>query len=69
MKHGYGVFIWKTAGKASQKKYKGHYLNDLFHGKGKLISPLGEKYNGEFKNGMKHGKGTIIWADGEKYDG
>ena len=31
--------------------YEGGYKNDMFHGKGKFIDPMGKVIEGTFKNG------------------
>lgn len=49
--------------------YNGMWLNDLYHGQGKL-EESGTVYVGAFLNGKKNGRGVITWT-GRKtcYDG
>ena len=41
-----------------KKKYFGHFLEDKYHGKGKLIDEE-YVYEGKFKEGVFHGDGKI----------
>lgn len=48
--------------------YEGTFLDDLYHGEGKLTNPQGV-YKGQFKDGKQHGYGEFEWTDGSKYRG
>jgi hypothetical protein len=49
--------------------YEGSWLDDKFHGKGKLNSIFGWVFEGEFQNGMKNGYGKLINKNGEIIEG
>lgn len=57
MRHGFGEF----KDHARRRIYKGYFLNDYYHGKGKLKYPDGKVYEGEFKKGKRHGRGTCYY--------
>ncbi|QNK55064.1 stalk domain-containing protein [Paenibacillus sp. PAMC21692] len=44
--------------------YEGEFKNNLFHGKGKLVTRDGSYFEGEFVNGLLEGSGKIVDADG-----
>lgn len=47
MKHGYGVYKWKSG-----NVYKGQFVNDQREGHGIMIWSDGTKYEGNWKNGI-----------------
>ena len=57
MKHGLGEF----KSYVKRRIYKGYFLNDYYHGEGKLKYPDGKVYEGEFKKGIRHGRGTCYY--------
>lgn len=66
------TFIWenneilpsrKAIIKTSEYKYEGGYLNNLFHGQGKLISNDSTFYEGNWYAGEKSGQGTYYGDD------
>lgn len=50
-------------------KYKGAFVNGLFHGWGVYTYNSGDRYEGEFQSDMKSGNGTMFFANGDKYTG
>jgi len=73
--NGQGKLTWtdKYKGKAV---YKGNFLVNHFHGKGKLAWSNGDLYSGKslifktnlgnFENGHYQGYGEFYWADGKR---
>ena len=53
---------------ATGSTYSGFFENNVKHGHGVLIHPLG-KYVGEFVNDSKEGEGTLIFNDASSYNG
>jgi len=49
--------------------YEGEYLNNAFHGKGKLVWRSGNYYVGDFDKGLMHGKGEMVFSNGDTYKG
>ncbi|CAI2374483.1 unnamed protein product [Moneuplotes crassus] len=49
--------------------YEGYWLNDLAHGKGRLIHQDGDVYKGSWEKGKASGYGDYIHSDGTKYEG
>jgi len=45
--------------KKEQKKYDGEFKDGKEHGKGILVSKVGDIFDGEFVEGQKHGKGKL----------
>ena len=60
-------------GKALEKngdRYEGDFINDKYHGTGKLIKKEnGWVYVGEFKEGKLHGKATVTKPNGDSFTG
>ncbi len=52
---GNGILIVYSSG----LKYEGEFLNDEFHGYGKISNPQNYKYEGYWKNNLKHGEGKL----------
>ena len=50
-------------------RYRGDTVNNIPHGKGRLLLPNGTKYDGEWKNGKPDGRGVIIYPNGSAYKG
>jgi antitoxin component YwqK of YwqJK toxin-antitoxin module len=47
------------------KKYVGHFKNNLYHGTGLLYSVGGLlMYRGRFRHSQAHGQGTTYWPNG-----
>ncbi len=63
-KTGYGILHYKNSG-----QYSGEWLNDQFHGSGKLTFPLGEVYEGDFAYGLRNGEGVFSFLDGSSFSG
>ena len=53
-KSGFGIFI-----DSKGNKYIGHWENDKFNGKGRLLSINGDYYEGDFNMGLIEGNGTF----------
>ena len=53
----------------TKKIYEGEWLEDMYHGKGKLSCEEGNVYEGEFYQGMFQGEGKLIWENGDVYTG
>lgn len=64
-KNGKGTLIFKNDG----TKYEGEFKDNLFSGKGELISNNGTSYEGEFLNNHMHGKGYLKGSNGHTYEG
>merc|ERR1712007_371096 len=62
---GYG--IWKTG--CGTELYKGQWMQNMQHGRGKRMWGDGSVYNGQYKMGMKEGRGLMVWPDGRYYNG
>jgi len=62
---GYG----ERFGSGGRLIYKGHFSNDLYHGKGTYFGDNGEYYEGDWFEGLKHGMGIYVKQNGEKYVG
>mmetsp|Transcript_15460 Transcript_15460/g.46255 ORF Transcript_15460/g.46255 Transcript_15460/m.46255 type:complete len:1342 (+) Transcript_15460:229-4254(+) len=45
--------------------YHGEFVNDHFHGKGRLVTPQGI-YEGSWENSLRHGKGSFETHDGQR---
>lgn len=52
-----------------EQGYDGEFVNDKFHGKGKLTKWDGEMYEGDFIDGAYHGQGKVVTSDGDIYVG
>ena len=68
------IINFKKEGKGIEEnknfKYEGDFLNDIKHGKGKIIYfNSGDFYEGEFKNGEINGFGFYIWKNKHSYEG
>ena len=50
-------------------RYHGNFVDDVYHGRGKLMDENGNEYDGNFKKGMKHGSGCVKYANGDIYNG
>lgn len=48
--------------------YEGYFQDNMFHGKGKLVTPT-FIYEGEWKENKKHGKGFYDYLNGTTYYG
>ena len=59
IKLGYGELFLKSGA-----KYKGDFLNGLFHGVGTYTYKNGQTYQGEWKNDKREGMGKITWPSG-----
>lgn len=62
--NGYGLYVFENG-----EKYKGNWLNGLFHGKGEYYYASGNFYQGTFFEGLRHGIGNFKWSDGTSYYG
>ena len=66
---------FKKEGKGKEKTndyfYEGDFVNDLWHGHGKIIfyNHNGDSYEGQFTNGEITGKGFYIWKNKHTYLG
>ena len=49
--------------------YKGQWVDDTMHGRGKYIFPNGNTYEGQYEAGVRHGKGKFTYANGGVYTG
>ena len=49
--------------------YKGDFINDKYHGEGRLVVKGEYEYVGEFSNGEFHGKGIIRYENGKTFNG
>ena len=49
--------------------YVGEMLDSSPHGKGELVTPVGDKYKGEWQNGKRHGMGRLETSAGLHYNG
>lgn len=66
--HGKGH--WELHDKNHEPRiYVGEFVNDQFHGQGRLVEPSGEVYEGTFVRGTRHGKGSNSLPCGEHYEG
>ena len=64
-KCGFGIFL-----DSKGNKYIGHWENDKFNGKGRLLSLNGDYYEGDFNMGLIEGNGTFYSKkEGYKYIG
>jgi hypothetical protein len=54
---------------ADKKIYRGHWMDDLYHGVGILRTPSGASYNGMWRHGQQEGQGELRYADGSLYFG
>ena len=61
------VYDPDNPGKSSQ--YTGEFVDDMFHGNGKMIYSNGEIYEGEWQEGMRHGMGQMFYQNGVSYRG
>lgn len=62
--HGNGTWTSGDGGTS----YTGEWLEDRYHGKGKLVSEVGT-YDGEFRKGAFDGQGVMQWLDLRYYEG
>lgn len=59
-------FIAATHYVSGVLKYKGQFLNGLYHGKGTLyFENKHTNYKGTFYAGLFHGKGTLYYNNGK----
>ena len=49
--------------------FKGEWLGNLRHGKGKGTWPDGTYYDGDWFKNKAHGLGKMFYADGSSYEG
>ena len=49
--------------------YKGQWVDDTMHGRGKYVFPNGNTYEGQYEAGVRHGKGKFTYANGGVYTG
>ena len=67
------IHNFKKEGIAEEKTndyvYKGDFLNNLKHGKGKIKYKYGDYYEGDFKRGVITGKGYYVWKNKDTYLG
>ena len=49
--------------------YKGQWVDDTMHGRGKYTFPNGNTYEGQYEAGVRHGKGKFTYANGGVYTG
>lgn len=49
--------------------YEGEWLNDYYHGRGRLCCDQNHVYEGEFKQGLFDGQGEMRWSNGDVYSG
>ena len=65
LKHGEGKLEFYN-----QSRYVGQFMDDLFNGKGRLISSEGRVvYDGEWRNGLRCGEGKLYFENGEYFQG
>lgn len=62
--NGIGIYM-----KSDGTVYRGEWVDDRYHGQGKLILNTGEIYEGRFENGLKNGIGILEHIDGSIYEG
>ncbi len=44
-------------------------MQNVKHGKGKMVWASGDQYEGDWKDGLIHGSGVFEYADGGRYEG
>lgn len=67
--HGFGRLV-----RAYGDEYEGEFRDNLYHGKGVLISKehyglLVQRYEGQFEKGMKSGSGKLLMSSSASYEG
>ena len=62
---GIGLFLYA----AENDTYRGEFLDDKKHGKGRYEFANGNFYEGQFAKDRRHGKGRYSWTCGDSYDG
>lgn len=65
-----GIIEGKGVYMSSILTYRGDFINNEFHGYGKLLyNDDSEYYQGSFKNGRKNGFGKVLFSSGCSYIG
>ena len=73
-KEGYGIYkkygMYPQPYRNIPSIYEGHFINDMFNGKGKYTYYHGDTYDGSFLNNKRHGFGIMCYTStGKKYEG
>ena len=63
--HGFG----KSYNRENNTLYVGMWVEDKWHGQGKLRCNNGDFYEGIFHEGKRHGRGKMTYSDGTVYEG
>ena len=66
MRQGSGTCAYVEGSWFDGQKYEGHWLNDDWHGHGRLTYKDGIVYEGSFAAGACHGAGALTYPDGRR---